>query len=70
MEKTISEILYPTGAVQAGFLNRRTIKNNIPTQILKGLQICRENVIQCIPGDDIKLPNGLQPELGSKLPGR
>ena len=33
MEKTISEILYPTVAVQAGFLNRRTIKNNIPTQI-------------------------------------
>ena len=57
MEKTISEILYPTVAVQAGFLNRRTIKNNIPTQILRGLQICRENGIQCIPGDDIKLPN-------------
>ena len=33
MEKTIIEILYPTVAVQAGFLNKRTIKNNIPTQI-------------------------------------
>ena len=34
MEKTISEIVYPTVAVQAGFLNRRTINNNIPPQIL------------------------------------
>ena len=33
LEKTISEILYPTVAIQTAFLNRRTIKNNIPPQI-------------------------------------
>ena len=30
----ISEILYPTAAVQAGDLNRRTIKHNIPVATL------------------------------------
>ena len=33
------------------------IKKQIPTQIFKGLQICQENGIQCIPGNDIRLPN-------------
>ena len=32
MEKTISEILYPTVAVRAGNLNRRTIKLSNPDQ--------------------------------------
>ena len=37
MERTISEIVYPTVAIKAGFLNKRTIKNNIPTLILRGI---------------------------------
>ena len=53
----MKEILIPTVAIQQVFLNRRTIKKQIPIQIFKGLQICQENGIQCIPGNDIRLPN-------------
>ena len=57
MDKVINETLYPTILIRAGILIRITIKDNIPPQILRGLQMCRQNGIQCIPGDDIKLPN-------------
>ena len=57
MEQITNEILYPTLAIQEGYLNRRTIKDDIPTQILKGLRMCRENGMQCIPGEDTKIPN-------------
>ena len=57
MEKMINEILYPTVAIQEGFLNRRTIKGQIPSQIWRGLQTCQEKGIQCMPGNEIRLPN-------------
>ena len=57
MDKLIKEILYPTVAIREGVLNRRTIKGHIPSQIWRGLQICLEKGIQCIPGNEIRLPN-------------
>ena len=57
LKKIINDILYPTVAIQEGFLNRRTIKGQIPSQIWRGLQTCQEKGIQCIPGNEIRLPN-------------
>ncbi len=51
----INEINYPT--IAGGYLNNAVIKDRIPKQIFKGMEMCRTKVINIAVGNEITLPN-------------
>jgi hypothetical protein len=51
----INEINYPT--IAGGFLNNEVIKDRLPKQIFKGMDMCRAKGINITVGNKITLPN-------------